>query len=515
MRWEKMIERKKQSRTEKAKLNMFFSLLQQIIAFVCGLIVPKIMLNTFGSAAYGTTTSIATFLSYITLLEGGIGAVTRSALYKAFASKSKDQISAVITETKIFYKKIAFAFVAYVIVIACFYKQISHNTTFGYWYSFSLVVVIAFSTFAEYFIGISYSLLLQADQMNYIVVIFRIVTTILNTIGVVVLTSINCDILAVKLLSSIVFVIRPVLLSIYVKRRYKLTEVHFSEKLLVNKRSAIGQHIAWALHNNTDIAVLTVLKDATYVSVYSVYHMVVSQLQSILNSFSSGMEAVFGSMYANKERENLQKTFGYYETLISVISIALFSIAAVLIVPFIRLYTSGITDAEYINPTFAMILIIASLLYSLRTPYSYMIIAAGQYKETRMAAYGEAAINITTSIIFVIKYGLVGVAVGTVLATLFRYVYYVFYLSRHILYRNTVLWIKRTLVNSVTFICIYVIGTLVVKHYIISNYIEWMIVGIIITVISGIITIVFNLVIYYKDLMAILQKGIGKVLRNK
>ena len=129
-----MNERKK-TRTQKAKLNISFSLIQQGITFICGLIVPKLMLNAFGSEAYGATSSIATFLSYITLLEGGVGAVTRSALYKAFASKSIERVSAVVSETKRFYRKIAFAFTIYVVIIACCFKQISHNTAFDYWYS--------------------------------------------------------------------------------------------------------------------------------------------------------------------------------------------------------------------------------------------------------------------------------------------------------------------------------------------------------------------------------------------
>ena len=367
-----MNDHKEKTRTQKAKLNMSFSLLQQGIAFICGLIVPKMMLNAFGSEAYGATTSIATFLAYITLLEGGVGAVTRSALYKALAGKSNEQVSAVITETKNFYRKIAFAFTLYVLIIACFYKQISHNTLFDYWYSFGLVIVIALSTFAEYFIGISYSLLLQADQMNYTVMIFRIITTVLNTICIVVLTHLKCDLIIVKLLSGVIFVIRPIFLSIYVKRRYQLAEVNLTEKLLTNKKTAIGQHIAWALHNNTDITVLTIFMGEAIVSVYSVYNMVIAQLQSIISSFSSGMEAVFGSMYSNKEQENLQRTFGYYETLISLISVTVFSIAAVMIVPFVKIYTSGITDANYENPVFAITLIIATMLYVFRMPYSQM-----------------------------------------------------------------------------------------------------------------------------------------------
>ena len=179
-----------------------------------------------------------------------MGAVTRSALYKALAGKSNEQVSAVITETKSFYRKIAIAFTLYVLIVACFYNQISHDSVFDFWYTFGLVVVIALSTFAEYFIGISYTLLLQADQMNYVVVVFKIITTILYTICIVVLTSLRCDILTVKLLSGILFMIRPILLSAYVKKRYQLTEIHQTEKLLSNKKTAIGQHIAYALEGS-------------------------------------------------------------------------------------------------------------------------------------------------------------------------------------------------------------------------------------------------------------------------
>ncbi len=502
------------TRTQKAKLNIFFSLLQQGISFICGLIAPKMMLNAFGSDAYGATMSIATFLAYITLLEGGIGAITRSALYKALASKSSEQVSAVITETKSFYRKIAIAFTLYVLIIACFYNQISHDSVFDYWYTFGLVIVIALSTFAEYFIGISYSLLLQADQMNYVVVIFKIVTTILNTISIVVLTSLRFDIFTVKLLSGILFMIRPILLSIYVKKRYQLTEIHQTEKLLSNKKTAIGQHIAWTLHNNTDITVLTIFKNSATVSVYSVYNMVIAQLQNILNSFSSGMEAVFGNMYANKEKENLQRTFGYYETLISLLSVTAFSVAAVLIVPFVKIYTSGLDDAPYENQLFAMMLIVASMLYTFRMPYGHMIIAAGRFKETRMAAYGEAIINIASSIILVIFFGIVGVAIGTVLATLFRSLYYMVYLSKHILNRKVSLWIKRFITNALLFSSVYFVGNLVVRNIQMNNYVNWAIAAVPVSLIAGVMTFGINLLIYKEDVLAIIKRGFGKITNH-
>ena len=61
----------------RVKLNTFSSLAHQLVTTLCGLVIPWIMIDTFGSTAYGITISIAQFLSYITLLEGGIGRVAR------------------------------------------------------------------------------------------------------------------------------------------------------------------------------------------------------------------------------------------------------------------------------------------------------------------------------------------------------------------------------------------------------------------------------------------------------
>ena len=238
---------------------------------------------------------------------------------------------------------------------------------------------------------------------------------------------------------------------IYVQKHFQLRNPkQRNPKLLEQKWNGLGQHLAFFLHSNTDIAVLTVLADLTTVAVYSVYHMVVAQIQNVTASFSSGMEAIFGDMLAKKETEQLKRTFRYYETLLSFISLILFSVTAVMIVPFVNIYTQGIADVNYTQPLFAFLLVIASLLYCLRIPYHSLTIAAGHFRQTQLAAYGEAAINITVSILLVIQFGLIGVAIGTVTAVLFRFCYYAWYLSKHILFQSILIFIKHLLANAAT-----------------------------------------------------------------
>ena len=488
------------SRERNAKLNIYVSLLCQIITMICGLITPRYMLKAFGSEANGAITSISTFLGYIMLLEGGIGGVARAALYGPIAKKDDKQISEVMAEIRTFFYRVGYAFIAYVIVIACSFKTISHSDVFDWTTSFFLVIIISVSTFAQYFVGISNAVLLSASQKQYIANLFSLIGIVLNTVFVVILTSLGSNLITVKIMSSIVYSIRPIALWLYVRRKYNITRIKTHTNVLKDKWTGLGQHIAYFLHSHTDVVVLTLFGNLKAVSVYGVYYMVTSAVQNIATSFSVGMEAVFGDMYAKKEMETLNRTFGVYDTLVSIISTTLFGTTLVMIIPFIRLYTHEITDANYIEPLFGTILVCACLLHCLRAPYHSMIIAAGHFRQTRFAAYGEAAINLVSSIILVIRFGIVGAAVGTVAAILFRFVYYAIYLSRNIIERGIHLWIKRECINLAVIFLISRICSFFFSAVSISwdTYVSWITAGFFAAVCSLAIVLTVNY-LFYKD----------------
>lgn len=499
-------------REKRAKINIVISLGCQVLTLICGLIIPQMMLCSFGSEAYGATASIGQFLAYISLLEGGVGGVARAALYKPLAEKDIHAISAVVAEVKKFFRVVAYIFLVYVLVLACSFHRISDIQCMDWLSTFVLVIVISISTFGQYFIGISYSVLLQAAQKAYITNLVSIGTTVVNTLLVIVLVHLGSGLILVKLVSSCVFFLRPVILWYYTKKHYAFEKApEKNGNYLTQKWNGLGQHIAYFLHSNTDIAILTCFGDLSQVAVYAVYNMVIASIQNLTISFVAGMEAFFGDMLAKKEYTLLHKRFGYYETLISTVSVVLFSVSAVLIVPFVRLYTAGIHDADYIQPLFGLLLALSALLYCVRMPYHSITIAAGYFKQTQVAAYGEAIINVAFSILLVGRLGLVGVAIGTIAATGFRFIYYVIYLSRHIFHREIKLFVKRLAVNSLECICILAVGTVVVSQFTISNFVIWAICGAIVTGLAGAIVFCGNLVMYRSDFEALL----GKYLPSK
>ena len=484
------------------KLNISTSLLNQAVAVACGILIPRMLLGAFGSEAYGISVSITQFLSYISLLEGGIGGVARAELYTPLAEKDKDRVSGVYHAEKRFFYHISIIFVLYSLALGLFYPDIAHVTLFSRAYVFGLVMVIGLSTLAQYMGGLTNLTLIVADQHVYINNIILVITTILNTALLALLIYLHCTFLLVKLGSSLVFLVRPVLYGIYVKRHYSIRKRTKEKVELKQKWTGLGQHIAYFLHTNTDVMVLTFFADPQTVAVYAVYNMVVSSIRAFTESFAGGMEALFGKLLAEGNKQQLVYEFKKYSLLLACASFVLFGCTGILILSFVRLYTSGITDADYFRPQFAIILVLAEAANCIAFPSASLPVAANELKETRWGAYGEAAINIGLSCLLVQVNPLAGVALGTLAATVFRGIYYIRYSTEKILSLSTL----KTLLSAGSVLgLLYLVvrgGQRLLQNASIHNFFQWAVYGLAAFFVIGLMGYLF-----YRAVMGAMKKG--------
>lgn len=485
-------------RSKKALINIIASFALQLTTALCGLIVPRLIIGTFGSGVNGLGSSISQFLHFIVLLEAGVGGVMRAALYKPLADKDIDSISSIIKAAENFFKKVAYIYLGYLLILSIFYPKLV-NKDFDYLFTLSYVLILGTGTFFQYYFGISYQVLLQADQRQYISSAMQIITTIVNTITIVVLVMSRANIHIVRLGSSFIFLLKPILLSVYVKRKYKIKKNAIADNKAIKQRwDGLGHHIAYLIHNNTDMVVLTIFANIKEVSVYSVYYMVVSSIEKIVTTFSTGLEAAFGNMIAKDEKQALDRNFRIFEFSSFTLTTVFFTSTALLILPFISLYTKGITDANYFRPLFAYLLVAAIAIYCIRIPYHAVVLAAGHYKQTRNGAFAEALINIVISVILVKIWGVIGVAVGTLVAMVFRTVQYAIYLSKNIIKRSIWIFIKRFIIYACAVALIIIVGRL--PHMAINTYMDWIVYAAIVTIIDFIITFVIGMLFYFNDI---------------
>lgn len=434
-------------RKKKLILNSVMSLLTQLATIVCGLIIPRLIISAYGSQVNGLVSSITQFLSVISLLDLGVGSVVQAALYKPLAENDDLQISRIVISSDRFFRRIAKILLIYVVVLAVVYPYIV-NSSFDRLYTISLIFIIAVSSFMQYYWGVTNQILLNADQRIYVQSGLQCLVLIFNAVFCYVLIQAGASIQLVKLASALVFILRPALMQLYVKKHYSINrKIRLQEEPIKQKWNGLAQHIASYVLDNTDVVVLTLFSSLKSVSVYTVYFNIVYGIRKLLMSVFNSFQSLWGNMIAKDEKELLNDSFDMTEWVLHNVVTVLFGITGVLIVPFVALYTKGIEDTNYILPVFAFVIVLASAAHCLRLPYMMIIYSAGAFKETQNSAWIEAGINIILSVVLVLKYDLVGVALGTFAAMAFRTVYLACYLSKHILNRHLKYFCKRLILD--------------------------------------------------------------------
>lgn len=486
---------------KKLKLNTLLSLVFEIVSIVSGFILPRLIIGEYGSSINGLVNSIAQFIGIIAFLELGVGKVVQSALYKPLADKDNDQISRVMVSAGKFFKRIAQIMLAYIIVLIVIYPYIS-GKEFGWVYSATLIAAMSISSFAQYYFGIVNRLLLTADQKGYIQYTAQTVALVLNTVASVILIRFGVSIHIVKLTTSLIFLLRPLYLAWYVRRNYDINyKIVYKGEPIKQKWNGLAQHISYVVLNNTDTIVLTVLSTFKDVSIYAAYHLVIYGVKNLFTSMMNGIEAFLGSLWAKKDEENLQRTFAWTEWVVHTSVIFVFGCTGFLIVPFIQCYTKGVTDANYIQPLFAGLLVTAHACHCLRLPYNLMIFAAGRYRETQNNYIIATIINIVISVACVKVWGLVGVAIGTLVSMLYQTIWMANYNAKKLVKRSLKIFIKQCVVDAITVGC-YALIPFARKLTEISYY-SWLILAVETAVAFLGVSIVINLLFYRKFVLGL------------
>lgn len=496
-------------RIARLKRNTISSLTFELVTIICGFILPKYILTYYGSEINGLVSSITQFLGFISLCELGMGAVVPASLYKPLAENNLDQISRIIKATQKFYRIIASILIGYIVLLIFIYPTII-NTSLDKSYSVSLIIIISLSTFAQYFFGVSYTLLLNSDQKQYISLVINTFTVILNTVLCIVLVKLGYDIRFVKLISSLVFIIRPLALNIYVKRNYNLDlKIEDVGEPIKQKWNGVAQHFATTIQEKADVVILTVLSSLTNVSVYGVYFMVVNGIKGLVYSLTAGMSSLIGNMLAKNETLALKETFTKFEWLMHTLSVFLFTLTSIVVVPFVKVYTNSLPDKNiYIAPMFAVILCAALAARCIQMPYNVVVQAAGHFKETQKSAIIEPIINIVISVLFVYNFGLVGVAIGTLVSMSYRVIYLAVYLMKNILYTNGVSFIKLLVIDVLTVVLMAVSSNLFTMKDI--SYTSWVVFSLKEGIVCLMISVLVNLCCYRGYIF-----DVGRSLVNK
>lgn len=491
-------------------LNLIVPIFYQFLNFACGVILPRYILQTYGSEINGLTNSILHFLQIITFFEFGIGSVMQSSLYKPLLQNDLEGISAVVSSATKFFNKLLTLFIIYVTGLIFVYPFLI-DRNFSFIYTDTLILILAFGACSQYYFGIVDRLLLAADQRQYLYFILQSIIRILNTLVAILIMIKGGSIHIVKASAALIYLISPLGLRLYVNKYYKINRhIKYKQEPIQQKKNAVARHIAAFVFEEADVIILTLVSTLQNVSVYSVYILILSGLYALFSSCGNAFKPYLGKLFAS-ESPKLKYVFDWFEWGFWNITIIILGSTAVLILPFLKIYTAGINDANYLQPLFSIVIVICYILNCVKIVYAVFVMAIGHYKQTQRVYIVTAILNLGITLILVPICGLPGAAIGTLIAN----IYHVSGLSIYS-YKFLNKEKKYLMKQAICVLFIFVLGFYICHFLSLKRiaYTSWIFLAIKTVLIYIMVTLFFNTIFYKKEIKTIYKSLITRFKRT-
>lgn len=443
--------------------NIIFGITSQFIILALGVVLPRLFVMKYGSAVNGLFNSLGQVFNYVALLEAGLGAATVQALYAPIAENNRDEISSILSATKIYYRKVSLYYFLCVVALSLLYPMMvnTDGISEGIFGLTSPVIIKISVGIVAFFAGLAgvvnfyfqatLKQLMAAEGRNYVSSNINLIVNILLSAAKIALVMMGADIVMIQFSYLIIRLLQMVIYMSYFRRHYSW--VDFSAKpnfgALSQRNAFLFHQITTLIATSTDTVVLSVLVDLTAASIYSVYNIVTSSIHSLCGTVNNSLLFILGITYhSNKDRYlRLHDAYNtYYITFI----FSIMSVCYLLYRPFISIYMRN-ADIDYNVPYVALLFCLIQVLSSTRAVSNNLISIAGHMRQTVWRSAIEAAINLVTSLILVWPLGIQGVLLGTVVSLLYRTNDIILYTDLKILKRNPMKTYKPVIINFVLF----------------------------------------------------------------
>ena len=386
----------------------------------------------------------------MSLLEAGVGTATLQALYKPCATDDHGSASSIMAATDYFYKRTGKIYLLIVIALSIGYT-IAVKTELSHMDVFIVVLLSGLSGVISYFFQGKFKIFLAAEGKTYVNTNIVTFVHISMSVAKAILLSLGFGVVAIQISGFLFNIIQMTVYFIYMRRHYPWLDMKVKPDYnAISQRNAVLVHqISSLIFSNTDVLLLTFFASLKTVSVYSMYAMIYGMVKAMAVVLYESYTYALGQSF-NTNRKRFLKLFDVYEVLSLVITFSLYCICRYLMNPFLKLYTAGVNDIQYVDRYLPWLFAIFYLLHNGRTSSSTVINISQHFEDTKWRPILESCINLIVSVICVIRFGIYGVLMGTIAALLYRTNDMIIY-AAGILERSCWITYKRWLLNLTVF----------------------------------------------------------------
>ena len=476
-------------RTKNALKTLLYGVLLTSIIAIIGLVKTKVLLNCLGDEYVGVYQLFAQLYTYLSLVEGGIGASVAFHLYKPLHDKDEDKINSIFLGAKKYFNIIAIIIILLGISLSFGIMFLIKETTIAAWYIKICFILFVLSSTMNYFTS-SHALLYEAEQKLYKSSNLNHLLSIFESIAAIVIAMLGGGLLLILTVFLVMSIIKNIILVIisykdhkYIRNINKETKADTSFKKDAN--NLIVSKINTLINENIDVLILSKFVGLTSVVIYTAYNQIVNMIKQIVLRLNSAIVSGIGDLLVS-EKEKAKKTYEELNSLLFFIASILFVPLFYMLTPFVGLWYGGdYTVNSYISLLFVSVLYINIIKISLES----FINAAGEFKSIKNSAIYQSIVNCALSLILVTKLGIAGVLIATVFAFITgNFIHYPRIIAKKIINDKTINYYKKVLKYLFGLVINLGICYMVNKVLVNKNLILWVINGGIIFVINLILT---------------------------
>lgn len=496
---------------DKIKKNILWGFGGRFLIIILGFIVPHLMIKVYGSDINGLVSTISQIFTYMALLEAGIGQSARNALYKPFVNHDIHNISNIIFSAQCYYRRITILYGFFVFALSAILPFIIKSDIS----KVNIVLMVLFQGIANvisfYFIQTK-TIVLAVDGKGYITQAATVMNKCITYLIQICMAYLGLSIIIIQISYIIANILTVIFFELYFLKKYDWIDWKnaSNDVRLADRNSYVITELAWTIFSSTDMIILSIFLTTKLSSVYSIYSMIFTQLSSLLSSVYTNFQYILGKSY-HQDIETYENIHDIFTSLCLGTMTIFVSVAYVLIIPFVTLYTSGVDDINYIYPYLPVMFCAIQLFSWSRMVTGHLTGVAGYAKNVSKVSLIEAAINIILSIVLVNFIGINGVTLATVIALPFKVVYCMYICDKKIL--------KRSFKNSIVIMCgnyaVFFLSVLFkyIFKFKIASFYDFILNGVILLVIFLLLCIAVNC-FCNKPFKDMILKAIKNVLRK-
>lgn len=457
-------------RTKNTIKNMKYSVISQVLNLIVKFINRTVFIKILGSEYLGVNGLFTNILTILSLVDLGIGNVLIYSMYKPLAEDDRNKIRLLLKEYKKIYNIIAVIVLILGLLMTPFIEQlINGETTIK---NLKIIFLLYLADTVVSYLCVYKISIINADQKNYIVTFIQQVFNIISNAIMLVMLAITRKFIVYLAIKIAFSVICNIYLSKKATKMYPYIKESCAERLpstekkqiFKDTRAMLFHKIGGVVVSGTDSILMSAMINLNTVGIYSNYLLISNAIRSFANLFFSAMSSSIGNLNVKKSKEytyNIFKKVFYGNFFI-------YTFATICMICLINPFIEMWVGEEYLfGMEIVLAFCISFYIEGMRQTVIVFRNGLGLFQQDQFKPALEAIVNLVLSIILALRYGIIGIILGTICSMLFVSVgVESFVLYKHGFEQKWInylkMYMKYLCIGIISLLVVYFINTLIV-----------------------------------------------------